>query len=218
MGAAEGHAAASPVEAMELLLSRLSKTRTNAGVPGVDVQREAGLKVGITLGLKARRLSACTIDWSASDGMLLCATAGSAGPAGRSSEVGYGMWGMGGWTGSDDDESLRVAATAPSSWAATSSTPPGPTATGTARRLLGEALRGVPGTAPYVATKIPPKNVPWPAQADYALDDVFPADHIREYTEKSLANLGVPAIDLLQFHVWTTRGPTTSAGSGPSTT
>ena len=23
------------------------------------------------------------------------------------SEVGYGMWGMGGWTGSDDDESAK---------------------------------------------------------------------------------------------------------------
>ena len=38
--------------------------------------------------------------------------------------------------------------------------------------------------------------------AEYPLDDVFPADHIREYTEKSLANLGVPTIDLQQFHVW----------------
>ena len=24
------------------------------------------------------------------------------------SEIGYGMWGMGGWTGSDDEESLRA--------------------------------------------------------------------------------------------------------------
>jgi len=23
------------------------------------------------------------------------------------SEIGYGMWGMGGWTGSDDDESMK---------------------------------------------------------------------------------------------------------------
>ena len=39
-------------------------------------------------------------------------------------------------------------------------------------------------------------------QAGYALDDVFPPDHIREYAEKSLHNLGVSTIDLLQFHVW----------------
>ena len=31
------------------------------------------------------------------------------GPTGwQVSEIGYGMWGMGGWTGSDDDESLRA--------------------------------------------------------------------------------------------------------------
>jgi aryl-alcohol dehydrogenase-like predicted oxidoreductase len=32
--------------------------------------------------------------------------------------------------------------------------------------------------------------------------DTFPPDHVREFTEKSLANLGLPRIDLLQFHVW----------------
>jgi aryl-alcohol dehydrogenase-like predicted oxidoreductase len=53
-----------------------------------------------------------------------------------------------------------------------------------------------------VATKIPPKNRRWPARPEYALEDVFPADHIREYTEKSLANLGVDTIDLQQLHVW----------------
>jgi aryl-alcohol dehydrogenase-like predicted oxidoreductase len=42
----------------------------------------------------------------------------------------------------------------------------------------------------------------WPARDTYAVDEVFPPDHIREYTEKSLENLGVDAIDLQQFHVW----------------
>ena len=54
----------------------------------------------------------------------------------------------------------------------------------------------------YVATKIPPKNRKWPARAEYSLDDVFPADYIREYAEKSLANLGMETVDLLQLHVW----------------
>ena len=31
---------------------------------------------------------------------------------------------------------------------------------------------------------------------------MFPPDHIKAYTEKSLKNLGVDCIDLLQFHVW----------------
>jgi aryl-alcohol dehydrogenase-like predicted oxidoreductase len=34
------------------------------------------------------------------------------------------------------------------------------------------------------------------------LEDVFPAEHIRQLTERSLENLGLPAIDLIQFHVW----------------
>ena len=42
----------------------------------------------------------------------------------------------------------------------------------------------------------------WPARADYTIDETYPPDHIREYTEKSLENLGVDVIDLQQFHVW----------------
>ena len=45
----------------------------------------------------------------------------------------------------------------------------------------------------------------WPAPAESSISDTFPSDHMREYTEKSLANLGVDAIDLQQFHVWNDR-------------
>ena len=54
----------------------------------------------------------------------------------------------------------------------------------------------------YVATKIPPKNFIWPSKREFTLDACFPPDHIVEYTEKSLKNLGVDTIDLQQFHVW----------------
>lgn len=118
------------------------------------------------------------------------------------SEVGYGMWGMAGWTGSADEESSASLDLAVSlgcnffdtAWAY---------GDGHSERLLGELLRRHPAERLYVATKIPPKNRQWPARPSYRLDDVFPPDHIREYTEKSLANLGVSTIDLLQFHVWT---------------
>jgi aryl-alcohol dehydrogenase-like predicted oxidoreductase len=120
------------------------------------------------------------------------------------SEVGYGLWGMGGWTGSDDEESLRALDRAltlgctffDTAWAY---------GEGKSERLLGQALRNrsEKGVRPlFVATKIPPKNLKWPGRADDDVRDVFPADHIREYTEKSLANLGVDAIDLQQLHVW----------------
>lgn len=110
---------------------------------------------------------------------------------------------MGGWTGSDDDESLEALARAFSlgcnffdtAWVY---------GLGKSERLLGEALRrrGADAKPAIVATKIPPKNMKWPGTADYPVADVFPPDHIREYTEKSLENLGVPVIDLQQFHVW----------------
>lgn len=117
------------------------------------------------------------------------------------SEVGYGMWGMAGWSGSDDAESLasldRAVALGctffDTAWAY---------GDGRSERLLGETLRRHGDRRLYVATKIPPKNRKWPGRAEYPLDDVFPSDYIREYTEKSLANLGVETIDLQQFHVW----------------
>jgi aryl-alcohol dehydrogenase-like predicted oxidoreductase len=118
------------------------------------------------------------------------------------SEVGYGMWGMAGWTGSDDEESFRALDRAielgcnffDTAWAY---------GDGHSERLLGATLRRHRERRLFAATKIPPKNRKWPARATYALDEVFPSDHIREYTERSLANLNVQAIDLQQFHVWT---------------
>jgi aryl-alcohol dehydrogenase-like predicted oxidoreductase len=118
------------------------------------------------------------------------------------SEIGYGMWGMGGWTGSDDDESLRAVDRAlalgcnffDTAWAY---------GLGKSERLLAEALAKRSGGArPFVATKIPPKNMKWPATAGYPVSDTYPPDHIREYTEKSLRNLRLDTLDLQQFHVW----------------
>jgi aryl-alcohol dehydrogenase-like predicted oxidoreductase len=118
------------------------------------------------------------------------------------SEIGYGLWGMGGWTGSDDGESLQALERAlalgcnffDTAWVY---------GVGKSEKLLGEALRSHTAAQPvYVATKIPPKNMRWPARDDYTLADVYPGDHIREYTEKSLRNLGSDVIDLQQFHVW----------------
>ena len=118
------------------------------------------------------------------------------------SEIGYGMWGMAGWTGSDDEESLKSLDRAielgcnffDTAWAY---------GDGRSEQLLGKTLRRHRGKQLYVATKIPPKNRRWPAKSEYALDDVFPPDYIREYTEQSLRNIGVETLDVQQFHVWT---------------
>ena len=117
------------------------------------------------------------------------------------SEVGYGMWGMAGWTGSDDEESLKSLERAIELGCNFFDTAAA-YGDGHSERLLGETLRRHPDHRLYAATKLPPKNGKWPARAEYGIADTFPPDHIREYTERSLANLGVQTIDLLQFHVW----------------
>jgi aryl-alcohol dehydrogenase-like predicted oxidoreductase len=117
------------------------------------------------------------------------------------SEIGYGMWGMGGWTGSDDAESLRSLHRAvelgctffDTAWAY---------GQGHSERLLGELVRAHPGRGLVVASKVPPKNMKWPGKAEYAAGDTYPADHVRQLTEASLEHLGLERIDLMQLHVW----------------
>lgn len=117
------------------------------------------------------------------------------------SEIGYGMWGMAGWTGSDDDESLQSLHRAvelgcnffDTAWAY---------GDGHSERLLGELVRAYPDRKLYLASKIPPKNRIWPSRPEFSIMDAFPPDYIRQYVEMSLENLGVDSLDLMQFHVW----------------
>ncbi len=117
------------------------------------------------------------------------------------SEIGYGMWGMAGWTGSDDDESMHALQLAVDRGVNFFDTAWG-YGEGHSERLLGRLVRANEGTRLYTATKIPPKNRKWPSRRGMKLDDVFPPEYIREYAARSQANLGVDRIDLLQFHVW----------------
>ncbi len=117
------------------------------------------------------------------------------------SEIGYGMWGLAGWTGSDDEESRQSLHRAvelgcnffDTAWAY---------GNGHSEQLLGELVRAYPDQKLYVASKIPPKNFKWPAEPIYSLDDCYPPDHIRQYVERSLKNLGMSQMDLIQFHTW----------------
>ncbi|MBN1564275.1 MAG: aldo/keto reductase, partial [Anaerolineae bacterium] len=117
------------------------------------------------------------------------------------SEIGYGMWGMGGWKGSDDDESLQSLHRSVELGCTFFDTAWGYGA-GHSEGLLGQLVRAYPNKKLYTATKLPPKNFKWPSRRGYTLDECFPPDHIREYTEKSLENLGLDSVDLMQFHVW----------------
>ena len=117
-------------------------------------------------------------------------------------EIGFGTWGMGGWSGSDDERSraaLRRGLELGCNFLDTALA----YGNGHSETLIRDVLREWAGPRPLIATKIPPKNGRWPATAAYALDEVFPADYIRAATERSLTNLGVEQVDLQQFHVWT---------------
>jgi aryl-alcohol dehydrogenase-like predicted oxidoreductase len=72
---------------------------------------------------------------------------------------------------------------------------------GHSERLVGEFARAHAGKL-HVATKVPPKSGQWPAPPGAALRDFFPRDWIIQCAEKSLKNLGVERLDLLQLHVW----------------
>lgn len=117
------------------------------------------------------------------------------------SEIGYGMWGMGGWSGSDDDQSMQSLHRSVELGCNFFDTAWGYGA-GHSEGLLGQLVRAYPDKKLYTATKIPPKNFKWPSRRGYKLADCFPADHIREYTLKSLENMGLDSVDLIQFHVW----------------
>lgn len=117
------------------------------------------------------------------------------------SEIGYGMWGLAGWTGSEATEYERALDLSVEMGCNFFDTAWGYGA-GKSEEILGQLQKRHAAKKLYLATKIPPKNFKWPSKADYKLEDCFPADHIKEYTEKSLKNLGVETIDLQQFHVW----------------
>ncbi|MFO0956205.1 MAG: aldo/keto reductase [Isosphaeraceae bacterium] len=117
------------------------------------------------------------------------------------SEIGYGMWGLAGWTGSDADiynAALRRSVELgcnffDTAWAY---------GDGKSEAVLGSLVREFPDKRLYTATKVPPRNRKWPTKRGDSIADVFPPEYIREYAQRSLENLQEPSVDLLQFHVW----------------
>ncbi|MFM1877601.1 MAG: hypothetical protein RLZZ241_467 [Bacteroidota bacterium] len=117
------------------------------------------------------------------------------------SEIGYGMWGMAGWKGSDDTESEKSLDLAVEQGVTFFDTAWG-YGEGHSERLLGRLVRRHPDKKLITASKIPPMNFRWPAKPEYTLAESYPPTHIREYTEKTLTNLKMEQIDLMQFHTW----------------
>jgi aryl-alcohol dehydrogenase-like predicted oxidoreductase len=118
------------------------------------------------------------------------------------SELGYGAWGIGQsmWIGADDEESLRALRRAIELGVTFIDTALG-YGNGHSEELVGQVVRDVEQTV-HVATKMPPKNMQWPAQPGVRAEEAFPGDWIVECTERSLRNLGLETIDVQQMHVW----------------
>ena len=117
------------------------------------------------------------------------------------SDIAHGLWGMGGWSGSDDRESLAALQLSvdlgcnffDTAWAY---------GDGKSDALLGQIISRNKDKRLYAASKIPPKNRKWPAKPEYKYRDVFPADHVFQHARMIREKLGTDSIDLLQFHVW----------------
>jgi aryl-alcohol dehydrogenase-like predicted oxidoreductase len=121
------------------------------------------------------------------------------------SDIAHGLWGMSGWSGSNDQESLAALQLSTdlgcnffdTAWAY---------GDGKSDGLLGEImsrnLTRNPGKRLYAASKVPPANGKWPALPEYKYADVFSSEHVFEYADMIRKQLRVDVIDLLQFHVW----------------
>jgi aryl-alcohol dehydrogenase-like predicted oxidoreductase len=117
------------------------------------------------------------------------------------SDIAHGLWGMGGWSGSNDRDSLEALQLAvdlgcnffDSAWGY---------GEGKSDALLGQTIANNKSKRLFAASKIPPKNLQWPALPNYKYHDVFPPDHVFKYADLIRKQLGTDSIDVLQFHVW----------------
>ena len=117
------------------------------------------------------------------------------------SDIGYGMWGMGSWSNSDDNESLASLQLSVDLGCTFFDTAYA-YGNGHSENLLGQTVRSNPTKQLYTATKVPPKNQQWPASADSTLMESYPPDHVEEYVHRSLENAGLQQFDLVQLHTW----------------
>jgi aryl-alcohol dehydrogenase-like predicted oxidoreductase len=116
-------------------------------------------------------------------------------------ELGYGMWGMGSWSGAEDKESvasLELAVAKGVNFYDTAQA----YGDGRSEMLLSRVASDQRGKRIFTATKVPPRNRQWPSRRGVPLGLVFPRTYVREYVDISRSNLGVDTIDLLQLHVW----------------
>src|SRR5260370_32302345 len=116
-------------------------------------------------------------------------------------DIAHGLWGMGGWSGSEDRGSLEALQLSvdlgcnffDTAWAY---------GDGKSDGLLGEILTRNSTKRLYAASKIPPGNLQWPALPKYRYKDVFSPKHVFKHADLIRKKLRVYSIDLLQFNSW----------------
>lgn len=123
-------------------------------------------------------------------------------------EVGYGMWGIAGGSGGFVDADLAAAPDCldlAASLGCTFFDSASSYGRGVSELLLGRTVRSNADRRVWTATKVAPLDQEWPPRPDSTLAEVFPPEHVRDQVRRSLLNIGVDRIDLLQFHVWEDR-------------
>src|SRR5258708_19259937 len=117
------------------------------------------------------------------------------------SEIGYGMWRMGNWKGTDDELTVEVLQRAIDLGCNFFDTALA-YGEGRSEALLGQVVRGNPSQRIYTSTKVPPLNRQWPSRREFTLDDCFPPEHIEESVHQTLKNTGLERLDLVLFPPW----------------
>ena len=119
------------------------------------------------------------------------------------SEIGFGAWAIGGrmWGGPRDADARSALASAREHGVNFIDTAL-VYGDGHSEKLVGAFVRESRFGDAVIATKVPPRAMQWPAPPDARLEDYFPPDWIRGSCERSLKNLGLERVDVLQLHVW----------------
>lgn len=117
------------------------------------------------------------------------------------SVIGHGTWGMGGMWGPREDREAIQALLLGMELGINFIDTAAVYGMGHSESLISSALREAKTRHVFIATKVPPLNMQWPARVDDVLQ-TFPAEHIIAQTENSLKNLRRDYVDLQQLHVW----------------
>jgi aryl-alcohol dehydrogenase-like predicted oxidoreductase len=118
------------------------------------------------------------------------------------SEIGYGSWGIGQseWMGAEDELSVRALKAAQDQGINFFDTALA-YGMGHSEQLIARTFGNSPDV--IIASKVPPKNMIWPAKPGTPLGQVFPKTYVLTSLDRTLKNLQRERVDLYQFHVWT---------------